>query len=208
MTGGLGNRYCMPIAKRCRGYRRIFSCQAFVESIKQLGLANKILDRPASRSNHAGRSTSGKATAAFGQPLDFPTWADHAVVVTTPTLRGVRTPRALSAAATGRGQNAPRRGGGNAVARIAPRRPIPLGEPGGNPDRVSRIEPNPRASRQIIGWVEKVQAYGGSLPRTGSRTFLEEAFPPHARSKRSKFITLLHAAAKSFTNFSFESTHP
>jgi hypothetical protein len=91
MTGGLGNRYCMPIAKRCRGYRRNFSCQAFVESIKQFGLANKILDRPASRSNHAGRSTSGKATAAFGQPLDFPTWADHAVV---------------SAAATGRGQNA------------------------------------------------------------------------------------------------------
>jgi hypothetical protein len=67
---------------------------------------NKILDRPASRSNHAGRSTSGKATAAFGQPLDFPTWADHAVVVTTPTLPGVRTPRALSAAATGRGQHA------------------------------------------------------------------------------------------------------
>src|ERR1700730_4682362 len=28
-----------------------------------------------------------------------------------------------------------------------------------------------------------------------------------ARSKRSKFITLVHAATKSFTNFSFESAH-
>ena len=29
----------------------------------------------------------------------------------------------------------------------------------------------------------------------------------HARSKRSRFITLVHAATKSFTNFSFESAH-
>src|SRR5690242_11844598 len=28
-----------------------------------------------------------------------------------------------------------------------------------------------------------------------------------ARSKRSRFITLVHAATKSFTNFSFESAH-
>jgi hypothetical protein len=28
-----------------------------------------------------------------------------------------------------------------------------------------------------------------------------------ARSKRSAFITVVHAATKSFTNFSFESTH-
>ena len=31
---------------------------------------------------------------------------------------------------------------------------------------------------------------------------------PQARSKRSRFITLVHAATKSFTNFSFESAHP
>ena len=29
----------------------------------------------------------------------------------------------------------------------------------------------------------------------------------HARSKRSRFITLFQAATKSFTNFSFESAH-
>ena len=34
------------------------------------------------------------------------------------------------------------------------------------------------------------------------------AFPSdQAKSKRSAFITLVHAATKSFTNFSFESAH-
>src|SRR4051794_30004048 len=47
------------------------------------------------------------------------------------------------------------------------------------------------------------------LSRSHTHKFLPRPclVPTQARSKRSRFITLLHAAAKSFTNASFESLH-
>jgi hypothetical protein len=42
--------------------------------------------------------------------------------------------------------------------------------------------------------------YGGPLSHPG-----KPGIENQTRSKRSRFITLVHAAAKSFTNFSFES---
>ena len=53
---------------------------------------------------------------------------------------------------------------------------------------------------------------GKPRPRAGETgvtiSFVWKAFRrDQARSKRSRFITLVHAATKSFTNFSFESAH-
>ena len=45
------------------------------------------------------------------------------------------------------------------------------------------------------------------LKRLGSRCLLKPISENQARSKRSKCITLVQAATKSFTNFSFESAH-
>jgi hypothetical protein len=50
--------------------------------------------------------------------------------------------------------------------------------------------------------------FSKGLSQLGKRDSLTGIVPrDQARSKRSRFITLVHAATKSFTNFSFESAH-
>ena len=51
------------------------------------------------------------------------------------------------------------------------------------------------------------RARPGFLQLRARSTALETFPQDQARSKRSAFITLVHAATKSFTNFSFESAH-
>jgi hypothetical protein len=54
----------------------------------------------------------------------------------------------------------------------------------------------------------KVTASVWPIQTTATSTKLKALFRrAQARSKRSRFITLFHAAAKSFTNASFESSH-
>ena len=61
--------------------------------------------------------------------------------------------------------------------------------------------PEPRkASPSVL----PIQTTGTGISAKPIALFFRRA---QARSKRSRFITLVHAATKSFTNFSFESAH-
>jgi phytoene dehydrogenase-like protein len=69
--------------------------------------------------------------------------------------------------------------------------------------------------RNILGqYVYTPREYVGTFPQMrGGDIFMgafnaEQVMYDQARSKRSAFITLVHAATKSFTNFSFESAQP
>jgi len=75
--------------------------------------------------------------------------------------------------------------------------------------RVRRIMTYGNCSGTGIGWCKcghgsPIQTTGTGISAKPIALFLRRA---QTRSKRSRFITLVHAATKSFTNFSLESAH-
>src|SRR5205814_284602 len=75
----------------------------------------------------------------------------------------------------------------------------PLRRAGASRDQRLRLSPPPDAKPR-----PRVSETGVFYQLSASFSESED----QARSKRSAFITLVHAATKSLTNFSFESEHP
>ena len=66
------------------------------------------------------------------------------------------------------------------------------------------VEANKKSAAPRVGTGALISTSGLRLKDLDG---LEHLHCHHARSKRSAFMTLFHAATKSFTNFSFESAH-
>lgn len=66
---------------------------------------------------------------------------------------------------------------------------------------------NNRCWRSAYTKQDRMQALQKTKPPTPVRGFEKYIGIDYARSKRSRFITLFHAATKSFTNLSLLSSH-